>query len=127
MKAIFTTGRILFGSFFLYASINHFLEHDKLASYAGSKGVPEPEAAVSGSGVLLALGGLSLITGKETKLGGAAIVLFLSTVSPVMHNFWAADPEQKENQMIHFGKNMALLGAALCFATARQPAAGVQA
>ena len=121
MKAIFTAGRILFGAFFLYSGIHHFLDREEMAGYAGSKGVPAPDAAVVGSGALLVVGGLSLITGRETKIGGAAIALFLSSVSPVMHNFWDTPPEQKQNQMIHFSKNMALLGAALCLAAAREP------
>ena len=60
-----------------------------MAKYAASKGVPAPDAAVAASGVLLTLGGLCLIAGKKTKLGGSAVALFLGAVSPVMHNFWA--------------------------------------
>jgi putative oxidoreductase len=121
MKAVFVAGRVVFGAFFLHSGINHFWERDKMAEYAASKGVPAPDAAVAASGVLLTLGGVSLIAGKKTRLGGAAAVLFLSAVSPVMHNFWAASARDKQNELIHFSKNMALLGAALCLATAREP------
>jgi putative oxidoreductase len=121
MKTIFRIGRIAYGGFFLFSSLNHFLKTREMAGYAGSKGVPLPDAAVLGSGALLAFGGTSLIAGQRPDLGGAAIALFLSSVSPMMHNFWAVPPEQKQNEMIHFSKNMALLGAALCIAAAREP------
>jgi uncharacterized membrane protein YphA (DoxX/SURF4 family) len=92
-----------------------------MAKYAASRSVQTPDAAVAASGVLLTLGGLSLIAGKETRLGGSAIALFLSSVSPVMHNFWAVSAHDKQNETIHFSQNIAPLGAALCLATAREP------
>jgi len=121
MKALFRTGRILFGGFFLFSSINHFLKTREMAGYARSKGVPLPDAAVLSSGALLAFGGTSLVAGQRTDLGSAAIALFLTGVSPMMHNFWAVPEEQKQNEMIHFSKNMALLGAALFLAAAHEP------
>jgi hypothetical protein len=47
-------------------------------------------------------------------LGALSILGFLATVSPIMHDFWnQKDPNQKQNEMIHFMKNMALLGGTL--------------
>jgi putative oxidoreductase len=40
--------------------------------------------------------------------------VFLALASYFFHNFWAlSDPAQKQNQMAHFMKNAALLGAML--------------
>lgn len=114
MKAAFLLGRMIFGGFFLYNGINHFKQQQALAQYAGAKNVPNPEQAVLASGVALAFGGASLILGLKPKLGTLAIIGFLATVSPTIHDFWTAqDPQQQQNDMIHFSKNMALLGAAL--------------
>lgn len=120
MKALFVIGRMIFGGFFLYNGINHFQQHPGLAQYAGAKNVPNPEIAVSASGALLAAAGASLVLGLKPKLGAAGIVAFLATVSPVMHDFWShEDPQQRTGDMIHFGKNMALLGAALALMGAK--------
>jgi putative oxidoreductase len=117
MKALFLIGRIVFGGFFLYNGINHFKQKAALAGYAGSKNVPNPELAVLASGIALAAGGASIILGAKPKLGTLAILGFLATVSPTIHDFWSvADPQQKQNEMINFSKNMALLGAALALA-----------
>jgi len=117
MKALFLLGRIVFGGFFLYNGINHFKQKEALAGYAGSKNVPNPEIAVLASGIALAAGGASLILGLKPRIGTLAILGFLASVSPVMHDFWShEDPNQKQNEMIHFSKNMALLGAALALA-----------
>lgn len=113
-KTGFLIGRLIFGGFFLYSGINHIIHKDQLVSYAGAKKVPMPEAAVAGSGVLLIASGVSVILGLKPKLGAAGVVAFLAGVSPAMHDFWTVqDPGQKQNDMIHFMKNMALLGAAL--------------
>jgi uncharacterized membrane protein YphA (DoxX/SURF4 family) len=114
MKALFLIGRIVFGGFFLYNGINHFKQRQTLAQYAGSKNIPNPEMAVMASGIALAIGGASIILGLKPKIGAAAIVAFLGSVSPTMHAFWqVADPNGRMNEMVHFSKNMALLGAAL--------------
>jgi len=114
MKAAFVLGRLVFGGFFLYNGINHIKQHSTLTQYAGSKEVPMPDHAVTASTILLLLGGTSLVLGAKPKLGAAAVGVFLAAVSPMMHDFWnQQEPGQRQNDMIHFSKNLALLGAAL--------------
>ena len=85
-----------------------------MAGYAGSKGVPAPKVAVWFSGLLLIIGGASIILGAFTKIGIYSLVLFLIPVSFQMHAFWKETaPMQKMNQRVQFMKNLALLGALL--------------
>lgn len=122
MKTPFLLGRIVFGGFFLYSGIHHFQKYKSMAQYAGSKGVPQPEAAVLGTGTLLTLGGTSILLGAKPKWGAVAILTFLAGVSPTMHDFWnEKDPMQKQNSMVNFMKNMALLGGALAFMGVEEP------
>lgn len=101
-------GRILFGSFFVLSSLNHFLKSDMLAGYAASKGVSSPKTTVLLSGLLILLGGLGIVFNMYIQLSVALVALFLLGVSFNMHKFWK-EPAEMEN----FTKNMALLGAAL--------------
>ena len=122
MKALFLIGRLAFGGFFLYNGINHFKQRQILSQYAGSKNVPNPDLAVIGSGLALAIGGASIMLGVKPKIGTLSIIGFLAGASPVMHNFWAIeDPNQRMNDMVNFSKNMALLGAALALAGLEEP------
>ena len=122
MRPFFLLGRLLFGGFFLYNGMNHFKNHGTLSQYAGAKKVPAPEVAVGGSGALLLLGGLSIILGLKPRIGAAALLVFLAGVSPAMHDFWnASDPQQRQNDTIHFMKNMALFGAALALMAVQEP------
>lgn len=110
-------GRALFGGYFIYSGINHFLHEKELAKYAEAKHVPVPDAAVIASGVALIAGGASIALGWKPKFGAASLAGFLAAVTPSIHNFWAdADPNQRQNNMAHFGKNLALLSGALALA-----------
>ena len=113
-KTALLFGRAIFGGFFLYNGINHFLNREMMQGYSASKGVPYPEAAVAGSGAMLVLGGLSLLAGVRPKLGTSLIGAFLLAVTPKMHDFWnVQDPQQRMNEQINFAKNLGLLGGAL--------------
>jgi putative oxidoreductase len=115
-------GRAIFGGYFLYNGINHFLQKDQLSGYASAKGVPSAEIAVEASGAMMILGGLSLLTGYKPKLGSAAIVAFLAGVTPSMHRFWSEEnPQQRQAEMINFMKNVALLGGAMLAAGRPEP------
>jgi putative oxidoreductase len=122
MKIPFLLGRIVFGGFFLYNGINHFKERKSLAEYAKGKNVPLADIAVPATGAALLIGGTSILLGVKPKLGALAIIGFLASVSPTMHDFWKQeDPGQRMNDMINFGKNMALLGAALALMSVEEP------
>jgi hypothetical protein len=59
MKLPFTLGRLLFGGFFLYSGINHFLQYKTLAQYAAAKQVPAPKVAVFRAQIFRRLSGAS--------------------------------------------------------------------
>ncbi|MCS7313685.1 MAG: DoxX family protein [Acidobacteria bacterium] len=114
MKWLTLIGRILYGGFFFYNGLNHFLSLNALTGYAQSKGVPAPQLAVIVSGLLILIGGVLILLGWKVRLGAWLIVLFLVPVNFMMHAFWVeTDPGARTREMISFMKNIALLGAAL--------------
>ncbi len=121
MNFLFLLGRLLYGGYFAYNGVNHFLNHQMLTGYAGSKGVPQPHVAVSGTGAMMLAGGASVVLGFQPKIGTGLIVAFLLGVSPQMHDFWNADPQQRMAEMVNFTKNIALVGAALSLMSRPEP------
>ena len=110
----FLVGRVIAGCFFLMNGFNHFAQLNMMTGYAKSKGIPAPALAVGGSGVLLFLGGLSLLLGYHPPIGAALLVIFLLGASFGIHNFWAVQDQQaKQGEMVNFLKNMAILGLLL--------------
>jgi putative oxidoreductase len=113
---ILLIGRILFGGYFLFGAFNHFRNLPMMAGYAQSKGVPSSKLAVAGSGLLLALGGLSVLFNVFPLAGLTSLILFLVPVTFIMHPFWKIqDPMAKMGEMVNFTKNLALLGAVAMF------------
>jgi len=122
MKAPFLLGRLLFGGFFLYNGIHHFQELETLSKYAESKNVPAAKLGVAATGAALTIGGASVLLGIKPKMGTLAIMGFLASVSPLMHDFWHdQDPNQRMNNLVNFSKNMALMGASLALMGVEEP------
>jgi putative oxidoreductase len=122
MDIIFLIGRIIVGLYYILSAINHFSNVNAMSGYAQSKSVPAPQVAVIGTGLLLLIGGLSILTGYQPVIGVAALVLFFLPVSFRMHDFWnETDAQARQSQMIQFMKNMALMGSALMFLGIPQP------
>lgn len=117
MKVAYLLGRMAFGGYFLYSGVHHFQAQEALAQYAGGKNVPAPDLAVQVSGAALAVGGASILLGVKPHWGALAVIGFLAAVSPVMHDFWRREnPAERQLEMVNFGKNFALLAAAMMLA-----------
>jgi putative oxidoreductase len=116
MNIAFLIGRIIFGGYWLMASFNHFKNVNYMSEYAKARGTPSPKLAVAGTGVILLLGGLSMLLGVYPVVGIILLIVFLLGVSFQMHAYWKMDDAQmKQIDMINFTKNMALVGALLMF------------
>jgi uncharacterized membrane protein YphA (DoxX/SURF4 family) len=121
-STIFVLGRLILGGYFIYSGFNHFALINMMAGYAQSKGIPSPKAAVGFSGMLLLIGGLSILLGVYPTIGVVALALFLVPVTFTMHAFWKVqDPMAKMGESVNFMKNVALLGAALMLLAIPQP------
>ena len=121
MRIPFLIGRMMFGGFFIMSGIKHFQQQKQMAQYAAAKKVPKPDLVVKATGTMLVLGGTSILLGVKPKLGTLAVIGFLAGVSPVMHDFWNEDAEQRMNDMINFTKNMALAGGAMALMAVEEP------
>jgi uncharacterized membrane protein YphA (DoxX/SURF4 family) len=72
--------------------------------------------------LLVPLSSLALVAGAASILlvvfplvGALLVVGFLVGVTPTMHDFWAQEGMDRENEQVHFLKNVGLAGAALVF------------
>lgn len=114
MDILVLIGRVLFAALFLGSAFGHLTQTSAMAGYAGSKGVPAPKLATVGSGVLLALAGLSILLGIWADLGALLLIIFLVPTALLMHAYWKeSEPQSRQLEMIMFQKDIALAGAAL--------------
>ena len=118
----FVLGRILYGGFFVLGGLNHFQHLNMMSGFVASKGLPAPKLLVALSGLLIIVGGLSVILGYHVWVGLPCIMLFLVPVTLLMHNYWTeTDMMQRIDQRVNFQKNVALLGAALMMLMLAKP------
>ncbi len=109
-------GRVIFSFFFIYSGFNHLTKLSMYSQFAGASGVPAPTLLTALSGVMILVGGLSILLGVKAQWGSLLIAAFLIPAAFTVHKFWGiADPMMAANQAAHFWKNIALTGACLMF------------
>ena len=122
MKIVFLIARIVLGLYYLFNASNHFFQMKMMAGYTASKGVPLPEVFVIVTGILLLIGGITILTGYRPTIGIIALVIFFLPVSLIMHNFWVVDDQMmRMGEMVNFMKNIALLASAVMFLAIPRP------
>ena len=82
MKLPYLLGRAVFGGFFLYNGIHHFMQRREMAQYLDAKNVPMPQTAVTATGIALTLGGASLLFGVKPTLGAQRWLAFWQECLP---------------------------------------------
>lgn len=122
MGILFLFARAVVGIYFLDNASHHFFQFNMVSNFAKSRGVPMPGTAVIAGGVLLLLGGSSILTGFEPDLGIASLIIFLLPVTLTVHTFWKfKDPIVRMTERINFTKNLALAGCLTMLLFVPQP------
>ena len=112
--SLFRLGRVLFGGILAFMALDNLRNLEERIGYAEAKGAPAPEQTVPATSASLLAGGLGVTLWRLPRASATAIATFFAASTPIMHDFWNVDdPETKQQEVFHFMKNFALLGAAL--------------
>jgi uncharacterized membrane protein YphA (DoxX/SURF4 family) len=119
VDVVFIIGRLIFGGYWVLNGLNHFINMKILADLVRQRGVPFPaELSVAVTGLMMLLGGLTIILGVYTYIGMALIILFLLSAMIFIHKFWEmSDPMARMMEMILFMRNAAYIGVLLMLYT----------
>jgi len=110
------TGRLFLSFIFLMSAVgNKIPNFADVAKHMGAEGIPAPQLMLVGAIVFLLAGSASLILGFKARIGASLLLVFLILATYFFHDFWtlASDSPAYQQQMIHFMKNIALMGAML--------------
>ena len=110
-------GRILIALIFILSGFSKIGGFSGTVGYIASKGLPLPQLAAIGAMMIELGGGILLVLGWKTRWAAAALLLFTALAALLFHNFWAMPPDQAQNQMIHFMKNISMMGGLLYVVT----------
>jgi putative oxidoreductase len=106
-------GRILMSVIFVAAGLGKLMGFTGTVGYIASQGIPLPNLVAAGTIALEIGGGLMLILGWHARWAAGALALFTGLAALIFHNFWAADAAAMQDQLIHFQKNLAIMGGLL--------------
>jgi putative oxidoreductase len=101
-------GRILIALIFLKSGVEKFIYYGPTLGYMTKAGLPFPQALLIISGVVEVGGALALIIGWRARSAALALVIWMVPVTLIFHN-----PAAGGEAMIHFMKNVAILGGLL--------------
>jgi putative oxidoreductase len=110
---LYPAGRALVGLLFVVSGINKVLAFSYVSGWMASMGLPLASLLLAGAIALEVGGGLALMTGFQARWASLGLALFLVPVTLIFHAFWGAGAAEFQNQLNHFLKNVAILGAVL--------------
>ena len=107
-------GRLLLAAIFVISGLNKLSNFSGTAAFMSGAGLPAAEFLLVLTILIEVAGGLMIVLGWYTRQLALILFLFMLPVTAVFHNPWAAaDPAQAQQQMIHFLKNLAIMGGLL--------------
>ena len=111
----FLLGRALFAVVVGYLALGNLLDLESSVGYAQSKGAPLASVTVPLGSLGLIAGALAVLVGVYPAVGVLVIVAFLVPITVIMHDFWTMEGQARQNEEVHFLKNVGLVGGALLF------------
>ena len=106
--------RPLLASMFVVGGLDALRKPGGRVDAVRAAGLSSPEQLVRANAATHLVGGLALATGRFPRLAALVLAGSLVPTTYVGHPFWAApDPAAKQQQQLHFLKNLGLLGGLL--------------
>jgi putative oxidoreductase len=110
-------GRILMALIFLMSGFQKIFQFNGTAQKIAEQGLPLASIALAFAILFEVAGGLSVVFGFKTRLGSIFLILFLIPATLLFHDFWTFSGDEVRAQMVHFMKNLSILGGLLVLAT----------
>jgi putative oxidoreductase len=101
-------GRVLIGAPFILSGLGKLMAHDVTVGYISSVGLPLPQLGWLIAMLVEMAGGTLLVIGYRARLVAFVVALFALATAIFFHRNFA-----DQNQMIHFLKNIMVVGGLL--------------
>jgi putative oxidoreductase len=109
-------GRILMSAVFIMGGIGKITGFSFEESMVAAKHLPMPAVALGVALVIELVGGLAILTGLFTRWTASIVFLYMIPTTLLFHNFWAVQGADRIDTIIHFEKNLAIMGGLLLLA-----------
>lgn len=116
-KWMLLLGRLLLSVIFIASGLNKLAHFSGTAEMMGSMKIPLPAVALAITLLIEIGGGLMVLTGFGARYAALIMFLWLIPVTLVFHHFWGIPEAAKQDQMVNFLKNLAIMGGLLILAS----------
>lgn len=106
-------GRILIALIFVMSGASKVLGFDGTVGYIASRGLPLASVGAVAAILVELGGGILLVMGWHARIAAAVMCGFTFLAAVLFHGFWAVPPDQVQNTLIHFMKNISMMGGLL--------------
>lgn len=120
MNILKFAGRAAVAAIFIQGGIDSVRNPAGRARMVEQAGLPEPELLTRLNGGLMAGAGSLLALGVAPRSSALALLASLLPTTIVGHAFWNAQGQERQGQMVHFAKNLAMMGALLLVVADRE-------
>jgi putative oxidoreductase len=116
-------GRALLSGIFVYSGYGMFNNAERYAKSAAEAlpMLPEEPMLAKVQGATMLVAGSALAVGILPKLSARILALAMLPNTYVGHPFWKAKPEDRRPQLVHFLKNVGLIGGLLYISAGPRP------
>lgn len=109
-------GRILISAVFIIAGIGKIRGFSGEEMFVASKHLPLPAVALGIAMIIELVGGLAILAGLYTRFAAWIVFLYMIPTTFLFHNYWTMEGAAHDDNMLHFEKNLAIMGGLLILA-----------
>ncbi|WP_425146197.1 DoxX family protein [Deinococcus sp.] len=120
MNLLKSVGRAALAAIFVNGGIDAVRSPAARARMVEQAGLPEPELLTRINGGVMAGAGVLMALGLAPRSMALALLGSLVPTTVVGHAFWNAQGAERQNQLVHFTKNLAMMGALLLVVADRE-------
>jgi putative oxidoreductase len=117
--ALLAFARVFIAIIFISSGLEKFIGLAETTAEIASKNLPMPHILAIATAALELGGGILIVIGWQTRLFALALAVFTALAAYFFHDFWHYPPgADYTNNMIHFLKNVSIIGGFLMLAAA---------
>lgn len=109
-------GRILISVVFILGGVGKITGFSMEEGMVAAKHLPMPAVALGIALIIELVGGLAILLGLFTRFTAWILFLYLIPTTFLFHNFWAMQGMDRIDNIVHFEKNLAIMGGLLILA-----------
>lgn len=110
---VFALARVLLALIFVMSGAGKIFSFTDTAAFMADHRMPVAPLFLVGAIVFEIVGGVLIMLGYKTRIGALMLIVFLIPTTVIFHEFWGLGGDEARAQMIHFMKNVSILGGLL--------------